>query len=230
MDEPYHIGFVADETPDTRALYEACLHAGLTTTHDGRTDVVAKYNIGTERHQDQDPEAVVAALERADNGSLYCWTESGMRLRVGFTHATTEREERWGRTSLGFQTSEIDRSHHDETVVAARIQELIDVVEAFVPIVDPEYVWSAVYMEGVVPETVMPDGRPVPDHVDELPWLTIMSERVIEQFGGRGRVLETPAWRVTEFDSGHVMLVLEDHPYEPTDSLADDCEAHLLTG
>lgn len=94
MDEPYHIGFVADETPDARTLHERCLDAGLATTHDGRTDVVAKYNVGTDRHRDEDPESVLAALEGAENGSLYYWTDSRTMLRVGFTHATTEREER----------------------------------------------------------------------------------------------------------------------------------------
>jgi len=30
----------------------------------------------------------------------------------------------------------------------------------------------------------MPDGRPLSDHIETLSWITVLSESVIEQFGG----------------------------------------------
>ncbi|AHB67857.1 hypothetical protein HISP_16465 [Haloarcula hispanica N601] len=55
-----------------------------------------------------------------------------------------------------------------------------------------------------------------------------MSPQVIEQFGGREHVLDTPAWRVRELDSGHVMLVLEEDPYDAMEPKHDPAEVHLF--
>jgi hypothetical protein len=228
MDVPYHIGFVTDETPDVRTLHERCLEQGLTTTHDGRIDQVARYKVGTESRTNDATENVLETLEQAEGGRLYFWTEAGMILRVGFTTPKNKFEAQWGRASISFQTAEIDESPHDDTVYHTRIEELVDLVGALVPIVDPEYVWSSITDGHGGYESVVPDGRPISAHVDELSWITVMSPDVIERFGGRDHVLETPTWRTEEFDSGHIMLVLRNHPYKPTDDRDGSWKRHLL--
>jgi len=230
MDVPYHIGFVTDETPDIRALHERCLEQGLMTTHDGRTDQVARYTVGTESRTNDATENALETLDQVERGQLTFWTESGMALRVGFTTPENELEAQWGRASISFQTTEIDGSLHEDTVYQSRIEELVDLVGALVPLVDPEYVWSSITDGHGGYESVVPDGRPIPAHVDELPWITAVSESVAEQFGGPDRVRQTPAWRVTEFDTGHIMLVLRDHPYDPTVELTGSPDAYLLDG
>ena len=230
MDVPYHIGFVTDETPDVRTLYERCLEQNLTTTHDGRIDQVARYKVGTESRTNDPAENVLETLEQAEGGRLYFWTEAGMILRVGFTTPKNELEAQWGRASISFQTTEIDGSPHDDTVYHIRIEELVDLVGALVPIVDPEYVWSSITDGRGGYESVVPDGRPISAHVDELSWITVISESVAEQFGGPDRVRRTPAWRVTELDTGHIMLVLRDHPYDPTVEPTGSPDAYLLDG
>jgi len=41
-------------------------------------------------------------------------------------------------------------------------------------------------------------------------------------------VLATPAWRRTAFDTGHVMLVLNNQPYDPQESFSEAATEHLL--
>lgn len=55
-----------------------------------------------------------------------------------------------------------------------------------------------------------------------------MSESVVEQFGGRDHVLETPAWRVDELETGHVLIVLRGHPYDHTDETEGSWKRHLF--
>ena len=138
----------------------------------------------------------------------------------------------WGSGGDGseyyFRRSKLIEAPKDSSQVRTRIEEIVDLVAALTPIADPEYVWSAVSDENERHDFVLPDGRPIADNVDDLSWITVMSPGVIEQFGGRDHVLETPTWRTEEFDSGHIMLVLRNHPYKPTDDRDGSWKRHLL--
>lgn len=228
MDEPYHIGFVTDQSPGARDLYNRCIRAGMKTTHDGQTGVVAKYRIGPTAHTDSNLESALAELEEAENSSLYFWTDSGMKLRVGITEPTSEAEEWIGRVSISFQTSEINRESRADSTYQSRIGELLELVAEVVSVVDPQYVWSSVYKGHESFERFVPDDHPIAEHVDNLSWITVMSEQVTKQFGGLEHVLETPAWQVRELDSGHIMLVLSADPYDAMEPAYSPSEEHLL--
>lgn len=228
MDEPYHIGFVTDQSPGARDLYNRCIQGGMETTPDGQSGVVAKYRIGLTAHTDSSLESALTELEEAENGSLYFWTDSGMKLRVGITEPTSEAEEWIGRVSISFQTSEIDRGSHADSTYQARIDDLLDLVAEVVSVADPQYVWSSVYKGHESFERFVPDDHPIADHVDNLSWITVMSEQVAKQFGGLDHVLETPAWQVRELDSRHIMLVLSADPHDAMEPAYSPSEEHLF--
>lgn len=214
------------------AVHERCLAAGLTSTPDGRTDTVAKYVTDLEYHHDVDTGRALDAIEDASGGSVYYWTTDGMRLRVGVTDPRDDVERRYGVVGIGFQTSEIDGPPDEAERRDRRVASLLDLVRELVPLVEPTYGWCADVEEVEAGELEylpgFPSGRPVAESVDDLSWLTVLSPDLVAQWGGREHVLATPAWRVEEFDTGHVLLVFRDHPFratfEPDGSPAD----HLL--
>ncbi|WP_058991335.1 hypothetical protein [Haloarcula sp. CBA1127] len=228
MDDPYHIGFVADKTPDVRELYTQCRQAGLKTTYDGQTETVAEYSIGLTAHTDSRLEDALNALEQTDSGSMRFWTESDMILRVGISPPTTKDEPMLGCVNIGFQTSEIDGDAHSDSIYRARINELLNLIETIVPLVNPSYVWSSVYKGHEGYKRFVPDGEPIAETIEDLSWVTVVSPQVADQFGGREHVLDTPAWRVRELNSGHIMLVLQEHPYDAMKPTHSSSEAHLF--
>lgn len=61
-----------------------------------------------------------------------------------------------------------------------------------------------------------------------MPWLTVLSEQLVADFGGYKHVLETPAWRVEELDSGHVLIVLTNNLVAPSESGTVSADGYLL--
>lgn len=228
MDDPYHIGFVAGSPPSAKQLYDQCRQAGMKTTPDGQSNVVAEYSIGLTSHTDMNLENALEALEDAESGSMRFWTDSDMVLRVGISIPTTEEERMIGCVSISFQTSEIDGEVFSEETYKSRIDEIINLVEQLIPIINPEYVWSSVYNGDIRYNGFVPDGEPIIDNIDNLSWITVVSDQVIDRLGGREHVLETPAVQLEEFDSGHIMIVLEEHPLDVTELTDSPAEAHLL--
>jgi len=156
------------------------------------------------------------------------WTDSGMMLRVGITQPTSKEEELLGCVSINFQTSDIDNGVHPDSTYQARIDELLDLVAELVPVINPTYVWSSVYKGHESFKRFVPGGHPIADQVANLSWITVMSDEVTEQFGGREHVLETPAWQVRELEPGHIMLVLSADPYDAMEPTYSPSEEHLL--
>lgn len=77
------------------------------------------------------------------------------------------------------------------------------------------------------PETVLLlDGL---DDLERIPWLGIYSEPLIEELGGRERVLDTPAWRVEELENGSILIITTKVPW---DGYAEELPAdqYLLHG
>lgn len=54
---------------------------------------------------------------------------------------------------------------------------------------------------------------------EAIHWLNVLPESLVTKLG-RDRVLETPAWQVTELDTGGVLLVAYENPVRPDDDLA----------
>jgi hypothetical protein len=51
-------------------------------------------------------------------------------------------------------------------------------------------------------------------------WLNVFSPTTVERVG-RERLSRLPAWRTTEFDSGHVCLVTSDNPVQASEKWTD---------
>lgn len=64
------------------------------------------------------------------------------------------------------------------------------------------------------PETVIPLETPIESDLERIPWLGIYSDSSLQQFGGRDRVLDTPAWKVEELDNGSILIITTKVPWE----------------
>lgn len=75
---------------------------------------------------------------------------------------------------------------------------------------------------------VIPQETPI--KLGHLPWFGIYGEELLEQFGGRERVLQTPAWRVQELETGSVLIIKTREPWgnygrdQPADRFLRDGE------
>lgn len=106
---------------------------------------------------------------------------------------------------------------------AIGVETLINWVATISETLDIEYGFS-----GWDPEQAMFVDS-VADELAGLRWLQVFGPRIVEDLGGRDHVLATPAWDVTELDSGHVLIVHDDHPFDPAETAPGNPSAHLLT-
>jgi len=49
--------------------------------------------------------------------------------------------------------------------------------------------------------------------LERIPWFGVYSSSLIEDLGGREHVLETPAWRVEELDTGSILIIRTRTPW-----------------
>lgn len=92
--------------------------------------------------------------------------------------------------------------------------EFIDLIGRLGTTLDPVFVSSfssAHATAGPAPKLVTPTAVPI--DIERIPWLGIYSEPIIEQLGGRQRVLETPAWVVEELDNGNILMITTKEPW-----------------
>jgi len=225
MGSAYLIAFLTDDAPAMRSLYEQMRALGMTTTGDGRTGICEKYGVDRDRRTDTDAKIALNLLSDADEATLYFWTPSDAELRVS-TFNLDSADWTVAKTTIGFQTTVLDPCVQDEATVKTRVDEIFEAAVSIATVTEPAFAWSAITDENEQYERVKPSARPISDHVDDLSWLTVMSPEVIKQFGGREHVLNTPAHRIRELDTGHIVLLLEDHPYEPTER--QSWKRHLL--
>lgn len=242
MDERYTVAYIGGGTPDVQAVVDRCLDIGLTLTEDGRTDVceecVVRPGPGEfEVLEDVPLEPAIEQLEGAHAGSLKLWYEQSpsTHLTVGFQ---LDQDRRWndGPLRISFQTlpldpgGELDPEFHAASKIQTRVSVIVDLIATLAECYDPEYAWGMLGTGQRPGEGLRPTGRPISEHVDELGWVTVLSEPLVDAFGGRERVLDTPAWKVQELETGHVVIVKTDNPVEPTDVPSISSEEYLLEG
>lgn len=211
----YHISFEGGNAPSFQQLYDYCVDLGLATTEDGRTDVAEEYRVDGNQRRNKDIETALAELAGAEHGGLHFWEETGLDLNIQLrAHPETDDSELQGSASIGFATKWLDTKAWPEETISERLEMVLSLVEEMVLLVAPEFVWSGI-LDEVIIEARKPSGQPISDTISELGWITVISEHNLEQFGGREHVLATPAWRLDELESGHVMLVLGENPFDP---------------
>lgn len=228
MDESYLISFITNSLPGIETVYNCCLNHGLTPKKKGGTDKIERYRIGLDLHEDADSEIALSKMEKSDEKTLYLWSESSMRLALSIDDNMIEYDRWFGGFRISFQTTEIDYRHQSGPVIETRLDEVFDLVLSLIPIVDPEYVWSAIYDENEHYDAVKPTGRPIAKNIREPSWITVISPEIIDQFGGRDHVLSTPAYRVEEIDTGHIALMCYNHPYDQDPDAQGNWKRHLM--
>jgi len=124
----------------------------------------------------------------------------------------------------------VDREGYSRERCLKRASALAELVGTLATVVNPEYVWTML-VRGPEPDAgLRPERRPISENITQLSWLTVFSPSLVEELGGRDRVLKTPAYRVEELDSGHVLVVRTDNPVDPSEGPAVSPEAYLLKG
>lgn len=75
--------------------------------------------------------------------------------------------------------------------------------------------WNTIHRGEIFPlsKKVLPLDTPIESDLERIPWLGIYSAPFIEEFGGRERVLETPAWKVEELDNGSILIITTKEPW-----------------
>lgn len=49
--------------------------------------------------------------------------------------------------------------------------------------------------------------------IERLPWLSVYSQSLLDQFGWTGRISDAPAWKVEELDTGAVLVIKTRKPW-----------------
>ncbi|WP_336330691.1 hypothetical protein [Haloarcula sp. CGMCC 1.2071] len=110
---------------------------------------------------------------------------------------------------------EIDPESAEKYTGPARV--FVELIRQLAVELNPYYVSTSnrAIMNGEIaptPKAVLPFETPIT--LERLPWLGIYSEPLIERFGGRQRVLDTPAWMVEELENGSILIVTTRIPWE----------------
>lgn len=206
-DNPYHVHFLTDELDPNinRKISDKLKMHSLGSVV---TNTQEKIKI---RYDDDEPFRI-----HFNRGEDWDWNEP--RILMTF----------W---TLPIKTNHTDDGlSRDRSKVQSRIEKIIKIVADVVEIADPEYVYSAQYHGAGSYRGVRPLNRPIADNVSKMNWLAVFSESVIDDLGGRKRVLNTPAWRVEELDSGHIMVIKTDNPVDPKDGPSTSTDEYLFGG
>ncbi len=96
---------------------------------------------------------------------------------------------------------------NEADIVEDRFDILLDVVADIVPVVKPEYSWGMLPHNHEHAVQYQPTERPIVEHIDSLSWVSVFGPTLVADLGGRDRVLSTPAARVEELETGHILVV-----------------------
>lgn len=237
MDERYSVSYLGEDSPEIADVVTACTDVGLTTTPDERADVFAEYYVkepdaGRTDYADVNRSSAVHDLAAARSGGVTFWFDDAEEATV--TVRFEGQRDDWRRPSLSFdfQLLQLDRTSAavSEDAARSRVETVVSLTGALATVVDPEYAWGEISTRGEFVTEQRPTTRPIHEDVDELGWITVLSPALVEQFGGRDRVLDAPARRVEELETGHVLIVKSDNPNESASRSSGSVDEFLLEG
>lgn len=217
-DDPYNICFLTDplSVDDVRDVARRCSDAGF--RWEGEADSLQAY---VDASLDEESATLEFRYDDVLEVSLFfnCgpdWEWNDPKLLVSFSVMALD--------------TNVEFSGYTPQQVRDRISALLDLIRTLTRTVDPEYGWGML-VQGPAPDTgLRPTERPISDQIERLSWITVLSKSLVAAFGGRERVLRTPAWRVEELDTGHVLIVRTDNPVDPTEGPPGAPEQYLLGG
>jgi hypothetical protein len=138
-------------------------------------------------------------------------------------------------SNLYLWTDEYSFYHDGEgrTQVEARrnVETYLDLVETAVEATDPGYGFGK-HMAAVSPRVVPTADDIYDSRYRDVFWLNIFDEAAVNSIG-RETVMDAPAWRVTELDTGHVLVVAAGNPIQPDsrwDGATERVKEHLGIG
>ncbi|MCJ0618130.1 hypothetical protein JZX76_00860 [Haloarcula hispanica] len=122
----------------------------------------------------------------------------------------------------------VNPDQHRRSKVQQRVDAIVRLLLDIVKLADPAYAWSMLAVGPDPDRGLRPMERPIVDDISRMSWLTVFSEELVEELGGRDHVLETPAWRVETPENGHIVVIATDNPTDPEFEPASASEDPLL--
>lgn len=237
MTDSYHAFFHLKTVPDrfVKTAIERCAECGFDTVKSSGANYIQEYEtpdyeFGRDAEDPNDdytgasPSVIATEISKAGEGAVTLWYDR-MEFELLF-HLQPDQEWYIPKLEMSFWRWNItpdDHRTHEST--QARVNHFIDAIIALTTEFDPEFAYCDTL--GIL-EQVFPEERPIADQIELLPWVTVLSEHLIEEFGGYERVLATPAWRVEKLKSGHVIIIKKDNPVSPTESSGRYPREYLL--
>lgn len=207
LTEGFDVWFQGDRVTDTeaRACLERVLETGRVTDPYRRSD--------SDATPPSTDEILADADDDRDTVRFYYDEYTDISVTVD-----RETDGSWAEPCLGFGvvvdgTAGVEYET-EKRIVRERLELLYSIVSDVIEVVEPDYGWSAPGNAFEEMADSHATGRPVVDHVDRIGWLTVLSPSVVDEFGGYERIRAAPADRITEYDTGHVLLRKTDSSLE----------------
>ena len=195
---------------------EASTEAGLTTSVADGTDTFDKYKSGRhEIYQSEggyDIETVRKQITEDGSGELYFCCDSDY-VTIEFPEITPDT----GSTTPTILLR-VSKASFFNLDVKTLVRWIGEIAVAF----DVDYMigcWDYQLADVATKELA---------ELKRIPWVVVLSSERIEELGGRVHVRETPAWKVEELETGHIVIVRSNNPLEPTEKPTAAPERHLL--
>lgn len=205
-DDPFRVCYLADSLPPSflDQIGNRALSHGFSQSDATADQITIEYD------------DIATVRIRLNRGERWDWNEP--RVIVSF----------W---TMPLQTDvNVNPDQHTRSKVQQRVDAIVRLLLDIVELVNPAYAWSMLSIGTRPDRGLRPMERPIVDDISRISWLTVFSEELVEDLGGRDHVLETPAWRVETLESGHIVVIATDNPTDPSFEPASDPEDHLLDG
>lgn len=239
MTDSYHAFFHIETVPDRfveRAI-EQCVECGFDTVKAGGSEYIQQYETAAhDRMRDaDDPDDdytggsisdIAEEISEAEEGTVTLWYDT-MEFELLF-YVQPGQEWYIPKVELTFWRRNVTPDDHRTRESAQnRIDHVVKAITKLTTAFDPEFAYCDTLD---VLEHVFPEERPIVDQIERIPWATVLSGQLVEEFGGYERVLATPAWQVDELESGHVLIVRTDNTAVPAAGAGISLEEYLLEG
>ncbi|MEY7849778.1 hypothetical protein AB7C87_11350 [Natrarchaeobius sp. A-rgal3] len=209
---PFFVEEPGDEAEFVRRTVEILREHGFETTYDGCNELIEDYEADGARFRNADEslEEVAAELADASEGTITVWIDDH-RIRVGYDFdADTDGEVEPTLSLSGVNEHFFHGDDVSGETARERADRIVDAIAALAVETDPWYVGGWMHPHyGLDP---YPDGKPPESGVERLGWIAVFGEAFHDRFGGRQRLLETPAWNVRDLESGVVLVRRGDLP------------------
>lgn len=239
MTDSYHAFFHIETVPDRliETAIEQCVECGFDTIKDGGDDYIQEYetvdhefgrNAGDPNDGDtsSDLSNIATEISEAGEGTVTLWY-NGIEFKLSF-HVQSGQE--WHIPKINAKFWRVNITPNKKLTgegAQDRINHFLKAIKSLTTEFDPEFAYCDI-LDRI--EQVYPEERPIADQIEYIPWVTVLSPQLVEEFGGYERVLATPAWQVEELKSGHVLIVRTDNPVMPAEGPRISSAEYLLEG